>query len=468
MQHRKKLSQYYYELLKYDFATFIGKTLSTVDPAAKYLPNWHINLIAEYLEAARRGAITRLIINLPPRALKSVCVSVAWPAWILGHNPSSRIVAASYASSLAVQHSLDCRMVIGSPWYRRVFPNVVLTEDQNEKHKFMTTARGFRFATSVGGSTTGEGGNFLIIDDPISPAQAMNAGWRDDVNHWFSHTFASRLNDKKKGVIVLVMQRLHQNDLSGYLLGKGGWEHLCLPAVATTPEVFNFRGSRHRREIGDLLHEARESRELVERAKRELGSAAFAAQYQQQPVAEESALVRSWWFKRYKEMPEVYERIVQSWDTAIKSGSTHDASVCLVFAEQEGKSYLLDAQVMRVEYPDLKRAFTTLAAQWQPQVILIEDRASGQQLLQDMRRETQLPIIPRNPKVDKVTRFAAVSALIEAGRVVLPEQAAWLADFETELFAFPNGTHDDQVDALTQYLDWVRSCSWEKLRIRSI
>jgi len=462
------MTQWYQDLLKCDLPTFIGKTLFAVDPGASYLPNWHIDLIAEYLEAARRAEITRLIINMPPRSLKSVCVSVAWPAWLLGHDPQSRIIAASYASSLSIKHSLDCRRVMTSQWYRKLFPEVALTRDQNEKHKFMTTQRGYRFATSVGGSTMGEGGNFLIIDDPVSPVQALNAHWRDHVNHWFDHTFASRLDNKKDGVIVLVMQRLHPHDLSGYLLAKAGWEHLNLPAVATKPEVHDFGRVSKKRDVGELLHPGREDVRLIERAKVELGSAAFAAQYQQQPVCEEGGMVRPWWFGRYKTAPVSADRRVQSWDTAIKSGQEHDASVCLTFAECEGRSYLLDARVFRREYPDLKRAFYALAEQWNPQTILIEDRASGQQLLQDVRRETLLPIIAIQPKNDKVTRFAAISAMIEAGRVVLPEQAAWLTDFEAELFAFPGGIHDDQVDALMQYLDWLRISVWERLRIRRL
>lgn len=468
MSKNKNLSYLYRQLLTYDFPTFIGKTLATVNPSAAYLPNWHIDLIAEYLEAARRGEITRLIINMPPRALKSICVSVAWPAWLLGRDPASRILAASYSQSLSLRHSLDCRLLVSAPWYRSVFPKVVLAADQNEKHKFMTTARGFRFATSVGGSTTGEGGNFLIIDDPLSPMQAMSAAGRDEANHWFDHTFASRLDDKKKGVIVLVMQRLHADDLTGHLLAKGGWKHLCLPAVAAKTEVHDFGTVRKRRDAGELLHPARETQELIERAKIELGSAAFAAQYQQQPLSEESAMLKPWWIRRYKEAPATHERIVQSWDTAIKSGSSHDASVCLTFAEHEGKSYLVDVQAMRAEYPELKRACYAMAERFKPQAILVEDRASGQQLLQDGRRETSLPLIARNPKTDKVTRFAAVSAMIEAGRLALPEKAPWLADFESELFSFPGGAHDDRVDALTQYLDWIRASSWEKLRIRPI
>lgn len=458
----------WFEFLAYDFASFIGKVVGTTDPGATYLPNWHIELIAEYLEAARRGEITRLIINMPPRALKSVCVSVAWPAWILGHAPESRIMAASYASSLAVKHSIDCRNVMESDWYGALFPHTVMAYDQNEKSRFMTSRRGFRLATSVDGATTGEGGNFLILDDPISPMQAMSAAGREHVNAWFDHTFASRLNDKRKGVIVLVMQRLHEDDLSGYLLKKGGWVHLCLPAVAQEDSVLRFGRVRAERKLGEALHAQREDLALIERAKVELGSRAFAAQYLQQPLREENGMVRRSWFRRYKDAPRSFDRVVQSWDTAIKSGQHHDASVCLTFGEIGTQVYLLDAKVMRHEYPELKRMFMAMAAQWQPQAILVEDRASGQQLLQDVRRETHLPVIAMQPMQDKVTRFAAVSALIEAGRLRLPEQAVWLAGFEGEVLTFPEGGHDDQVDALSQYLDWLRRHDWDRLRIRQL
>jgi predicted phage terminase large subunit-like protein len=460
------MTRWYKELLARDFPTFIGKVLHSVDPGAAYLPNWHIDLIAEHLEAARRGEITRLIINMPPRSLKSVCVSVAWPAWLLGHDPRARIIAASYAASLAVKHSLDCRLVVTAPWYRALFPGTRLARDQNEKHKFMTTQRGCRFATSVGGSTTGEGGNFLIIDDPMSPMQAMNEHGRSHVAAWFDHTFASRLDDKSKGVIVLVMQRLHADDLSGRLMAKGGWTHLCLPAVSDVSVVYDFGRVRKERAAGEMLHPARENLRLVERAKIELGSSAFAAQYQQQPQAEECGMVRGSWFPRYTAAPSSFDRVVQSWDTAIKSGQQHDASACLTFGEAGGKSYLLDARVLRREYPELKRAFYALGEQWNPQAILVEDRASGQQLLQDVRRESMLPVLAVSPRADKVTRFAAISALIEAGRLILPVQSPWLADFESEIFTFPMGAHDDQADALSQYLDWLRASVWERLRVR--
>ena len=461
------MSDWHQHLLRSDFSTFIGKTLSTVDPGAYYHPNWHIELIAEYLEAVRHKQIRRLIINMPPRSLKSICVSVAWPAWLLGTDPRSRILVASYASSLSIKHSIDCRYTMSSSWYREAFPKVRIASDQNEKHKFLTTQRGYRLASSVGGSITGEGGNFLIIDDPLNPTQALNAIWRDTGNRWFDHTFASRLDDKEYGAIILVMQRLHPKDLTGYLLAKGGWEHLCLPAVASRHTIHRIGNMDKERKIAELLHPERESTSLIERAKIELGSAAFASQYQQAPVSEDSAMLRMHRIRRYNN-PAVFDRIVQSWDTGIKTGVKNDFSACLTFGECAGQSYLLQANLYKCEYPDLKKYFYSQAEEFKPDAILIEDKASGQQLLQDIRRESALPIIAIKPKYDKVTRFVAITAMIEAGRLVLPEQASWLADFEQELFAFPNAEHDDQVDALSQYLDWVRRSIWGRLRIRCL
>ena len=462
------MENWYKELLTLDFSTFIGKVLSTVDPSATYHPNWHIDLIAEYLEAARRKEISRLIINMPPRSLKSVCVSVAWPAWLLGHDPRSRIIASSYASSLSLKHSIDSRLVITSPWYQSVFPEVRISRDQNEKYKFITTQRGYRLATLVGGSVTGEGGNYLIIDDPLNPSQAMNTLRREAANRWFDHTFASRLDNKKHGVIVLVMQRLHQHDMTGHLLAKGGWEHLCLPAIAIQNEVHHFGAIHKEREEGELLHPNREDEGVVARAKIEQGSAAFAAQYQQAPQTEDNGVIQASWIGRYKTQPPNFKRIVQSWDTAIKIGVHNDPSACLTFGEWDGKSYLLDAYVAKKEYPELKRMCFSLAERFRPHVVLIEDKASGQQLLQDIRRETMLPVIACTPKQDKFTRFAAISALIEAGRLILPEQANWLADFEEELFSFPNTKYDDQVDALSQYFDWLKKEMWDKFQIRKL
>lgn len=437
-----------------DFSVFLRRVMASTAPGVSYAHNWHIDAIAEHLHACARGEITRLVINLPPRMLKSTLVSVAWPAWLLAQNPSARIMAASYAQGLANKLSTDCRVVLQSPWYRRVFPATVLSHDQNEKDKFVTTARGHRIAVSVGGAAIGEGGNYLIVDDPLNPLQAAYQAQRDAVNAWFEHTFATRLDDKRHGAIVVVMQRLHAEDLSGHLLAKGGWQHLCLPAIAEQRSTIRIGGFTHVREAGSVLHEAREPMEILNRTQQELGSANFSAQYQQQPFVLQGSMIKPHWIARFDD--DGHETCVQSWDTAVKAGMQHDASACATFTVKDGIHRLVDMLKVRLEYPELKRLIVSHAARFSPEAILIEDKASGQSLLQDLRRETDLPLLARQPKGDKLARIIRVSPLLEAGKLALPKHAPWLAALEEQLFKFPDGAHDDMVDAISQYLNWRR------------
>ncbi len=452
----------YETALREDFSCFLQACVQTISPAETYMHNWHIDLMAEYLSAVERRECTRLIINIPPRHLKSMTVSVAWPAFLLGHHPSMRILTASYAHGLAIKHALDCRRVLQSEWYHQIFPKTILARDQNEKHQYATTARGHRRATSVGASLIGEGGDVLIVDDPMNAARAQSRLQREMTNQWFEQSFATRLNDKKRGAIVLVMQRLHPDDLTGFLLQKGGWEQLSLPAIAPARQFFSAGHLQYWREDGEALHSAREDISTLERLKQELGSATFAAQYQQAPTAVDGQMFEPRWFGRYAQSPDAPDEIIQSWDTAIKASQQHDASVCATFALKEGQAFVLEMAVMKLEYPALKRAVVQQAARWNPTRILMEDKASGQSLLQDLRREGALPLLGVMPKGDKVLRAARVSPLVEAGKVWLPKTAHWLADFEMEIAAFPHGTHDDQVDAFTQALDY-----WKQATLRA-
>ncbi len=443
-------------ILRTDLSSFVQKTFSTVDPGTPYSHNWHIDLIAEYLEACTRREIKRLIINIPPRYLKSIAVTVAWPAWLLGRDPSERIIAASYAHTLSLKHSIDTRLVVKSDWYRRVFPGTQLVDDQDTKQKFVTTARGMRYATSVDGSAIGEGGNFLIVDDPHSAAGALSDVQRASACTWFDQGFATRLNDKKNGVIVVVMQRLHANDLTGHLLEKGGWEHLCIPALAEGKTIIDFGRVKVTRDDGEPLHPSREDVEAIQKQKIALGSYAFAGQYQQRPAPAEGGIFKAEWFRRYDKPQESYREIIQSWDTAFKPDQLNDPSVCTTWGVKPDGYDLLDVRIGRMEYPDLKSRAKSLAQDWKPNAILIEDKASGQSLIQDLKRETQLPVIAIMPKGDKTIRAAGVSAMVEAGKVFLPQHAAWLTDYEIEMMTFPNAVHDDRVDSTTQFLEWAR------------
>lgn len=431
----------YQALLRQNLCSFIEKSFQSLNPGTRYLAGPHIEKIVAKLGAVEKGKIKRLVINMPPRYLKSICVAVAWPALLLGRDPSRRIIVASHSATLSVKHSVDTRRIMRSKWYRETFPWVKFASDQNEKAKFMTTDGGFRLATSVGGAITGEGGNFLIIDDPLSPEQAMSANSRSSVLRWFDQTFSTRLDDKKNGVIIVVMQRLHEDDLAGELLDRG-WEQLCLP-------VMNGKGVP--------LHAEREGKREIEQIRLDMGEYAFAAQYMQKPFRLEGGIIKGDWLKFYEEVPK--GAIYQSWDTAIKTGATSDYSVCLTFVETQNGFYIVDALREKLSYPDLKRKFLECAEKWKPNAVLVEDKASGQSLIQDLQSETTLPIIAQIPKDDKLTRLAAVSPMIEAGKLYLPKLGAWPQLLQAELVGFPDTDNDDMVDALSQFLNWIKKRS---------
>jgi predicted phage terminase large subunit-like protein len=446
-------------ILRQDLASFIAKVFEIVCPDQQYLHNWHIDLIADRLEACRRGEIKRLIITMPPRSLKSMMVSIAFVAFVLGHDPRARIICASYAQDLADKLARDCRALMTSLCYRRLFPGTRISANKNTAAEFTTTKRGSRLATSVGGTLTGRGGNIVIIDDPLKPLDALSDAAREAVNNWFDHTLYSRLDNKEENVIVVVMQRLHVDDPVAHLLAKGGsWVHLNLPAIAETLEDFVLADGRHvGRRVGEALHPERESVHVLEDIKREIGSLTFAAQYQQDPAPLEGGHLKWTWFKVYDAPParQPGDLLVHSWDTACKAAEIHDYSVCTVWLVRGPDHYLLEVHRKRLEYPALKKWVVTLALQDRPDVVLIEDNGSGTQLIQELRAETDIRPIPILPKGDKVMRAMAQSAKIEAGCVYLPAQAPWLEDFKREVLSFPQGRFDDQVDSMVQLLAWA-------------
>jgi predicted phage terminase large subunit-like protein len=458
------MSQYDRDLLnaalRHDFGTFIQRSFQTVAPGIAYQDNWHVDAIAWHLRQCFDGEIKRLIITVPPRHLKSICASVAFPAWVLGRDPTRRIICASYGIELATKHARDCRTVMQSSWYRQIFRTTRINRAKRAEDDFETTRHGFRLATSVGGALTGRGGNFLIIDDPIKPADANSEVRRKSVKEWFDSTLYSRLDNKNDDVIILVMQRVHVDDLVGHVLEKEArWVHLDLSAIAEEAQDIPFGpGLVHHRQIGELLHPAREDRETLDQAKEEMGTAAFSAQYQQRPVPVEGNLVKWDWFQVYAHPPakDADGRIIQSWDTASKSGELNDYSVCTTWLMKGDDYYLLDVLRERFEYPSLKRRVIELARRKNAHSVLIEDKGSGTQLIQDLRYEkTGVRPIAIAPEGDKITRMSNQSARIEARQVFLPADAPWLDDFKAEVLAFPYGKFDDQVDSLSQFLSWA-------------
>jgi hypothetical protein len=267
-------------LLRNDFRAFVHKVFTTLTPGQAYVQCWHVEAIAWQLERVRRGEVRRLIINMPPRSLKSIAASVAFPAFVLGRDPSRRIICVSYSGDLAKKHSNDFRAVLESPWYRSLFPNAQIGAFKNTETEIELTARGFRLATSVGGTLTGRGGDIIVIDDPLKPDDALSESKRSAANQWFTNTLLSRLDDKRTGAIVVVMQRVHIDDLTGFLLDQSDdWEVVSLPAVAHCDEVIAISPARtYHRKAGEALSPEREPIHVLEALKLQIGSDAFSAQ----------------------------------------------------------------------------------------------------------------------------------------------------------------------------------------------
>jgi len=282
---------------------------------------------------------------------------------------------------------------------------------------------------------------------------------RESTKQWYSNTLLSRLDDKTTDAIIVVMQRLHLGDLVGHLLEQEGWTHLNLPAIAETQHQIPVgQGRFHLRRPGDLLHPEREPRAVLDEFKRSMGSLDFAAQYQQEPVAEGGNLIKWQWFQFYDDPParQSSDRIIVSWDTAMSSKELSSYSACVVLQVKGATAYVLDVVRDRLEYPDLKRKVIEVHRNWRNACsryeLVIENKGSGMSLIQELKRENIYPVAV-DPDGEKVMRMNAQTARIEAGSVMLPKRASWLDDFRQEILAFPAGCNSDQVDAFSQALN---------------
>lgn len=409
---------------------------------------WSLDAICHRLEQVRRGEIRRLIINMPPRSLKSMTASVAFPAFLLGHDPTQRVICVSYSDALAKNIANEFRSLIDTQFYRDLFPGTRVSDTKNNESEVVLTARGGRLATSVGGTLTGRGGDLIVIDDPLGAQDAYSDQRRGAANAWFKNTLLSRLNNQRTGAIVIVMQRLHMDDLTGFVTeGNDDWTVLSLPAIAVEDEVIDLgRGRSHRRRIEDVLS-VRSPREVLNRLRSNLGSDLFESQYQQSPGPPGGAMFKRAWVQRF-DAPPARGRIIQSWDTATKTGPENDWSVCVtcLITYNPDCYFIIDVFRARIGYPELHAKVHELRARYRPGTIFIEDAGVGSALLQDPK------LYPRPTacvaKQSKEVRASMASLRFEKGQIFPP----WLAAFEAELFAFPKAKHDDQVDAVSQFL----------------
>jgi predicted phage terminase large subunit-like protein len=452
-------------ILRRHFDWFLRRCLMTLNPGQPFLPNWHIMAIAHQLERIRRGEITRLIINMPPRHLKSLTVSVAFPAYLLGLEPWHRVFAISYGGELSSKHASDFRSIVESAWYRRAFREMKIARSLEDE--VLTTARGYRKSTSVFGTLTGLGGDIFIIDDPQKPVDAQSDTQRNRLNQWVSNTLMSRLDSKQTGVIIVVMQRVHLNDLSGYLMESGGWEVLSLPAIAEQDEIIMIgEGQYHRRAAGEALHPAFEPLESLEGLRHQIGSEVFAAQFQQAPVPPGGCMIRREWLRYWDHLPErsYRTRIIQSWDTAAKDGAQNDWSVCTTWMKVDNCFYLIDLTRGRYEYPRLRDIAIAQAQKHRPHCILIEDASTGTALAQELKKSYFDGSVRLEPiERDKIGRLYVHQAKFEAGLVLFPKNAPFVPALEAELLTFPQGKTDDQVDSLSQALSYTPGYNLEAL-----
>lgn len=439
---------------------YIRQAWALVEPDTEFADNWHLRAVTEHLEAVSAGRIRRLVINVPPRSMKSLAVSVFWPTWEWINRPSTRWLFASYAATLSTRDSLKCRRIIESRWYRERWGHSFrLTTDQNVKNRFENDRTGYRIATSVDGVATGDGGDVIVVDDPHNVREIHSDTTREGVLRWWDESMTSRFNDPKTGRAVLIMQRTHERDLSGHLLAKDmGWEHLCLPMEfdgkrrATSLGAYDLR-----KEEGELLWSSHFDRKAVEDLKAGMGAYAASGQLQQAPSPAGGGIFRREHWKYYKDLPSLQE-VVLSFDMAFKQLADSDYVVGQAWGRKDADKYLLGQVRGRMGFGASVQAVRQMKAQYpRSSAVLIEDKANGTAVVETLKKE--IPgIIAVEPAGGKVARAYAIQPQQEAGNIHLPDPsvAPWVGAFVEECSSFPLGANDDQVDAMTQAVNWLR------------
>lgn len=461
---------------------YTGKAFKIVEPGTPYIPNWHIDAICEHLEALVNGEIRNLLITMPPRHMKSLCSSVMLPTWVWTKKPEFKFLFSAYAQTLSVRDALKSRRLIQSQWYQdRWGAEFQLTGDQNMKTRYENNFGGYRISTSVDGTATGEGGDFICCDDPHNMREIHSDIIRESVLDWWDNVMSTRLNNPKTGSKLIIMQRGHEGDLAGHVKGKPGWVHLNLPAEYELDKRKTVLGwCDPRKKKGELLWPARFGPKELAELKSEMTAYAVAGQLQQRPAPQEGGIFKRNWFQlwRHDQKLPLLDYVVQSYDTAFTEKTMNDPSACVVLGVFRHPRYnyncVLISDVWRehLEFPQLrKRVRLDLKARYgekdmerRPDMVLVEEKGSGITLMQDLRL-IGVPCHAYNPgKADKIARANAAAPFCEAGRVFVLESASnrgqpvsWVEEFLTELLSFPNALHDDFVDAFTQAMIFLRN-----------
>lgn len=444
-----------------------GVSWPVVEPKTKFIDNWHIHAICEHLEAVLNGEIQNLLINMPPRFMKSLIVAVSFPTYAWVTNAEKRFIFASYAGALSTRDSVKARRVIDSPMYQQLWGDKFsMTSDQNVKNRYENDKTGYRISTSVGGLGTGEGGDIIVVDDPHNVLEGESIAKLGEAIEWWDETMSTRLNDPDTGSKIIVMQRVSAGDLSGHILRKGGYEHLMIPMRFEEKRVcITVKGRIDPRvEDGELAWPDRFSETAVQKLERAMGSHAVAGQFQQRPASREGAIFKRVWFPRYRmgtlQKPDMKVLVI---DTATKDAQRNDWTAAGLFYVYSGerRAYLVKVRRERLDYPALKKKLVLWRIADQPHLIRVEDKGNGSALLQECRAEGGWPIQGYEPgDTQKEIRAEQEAAIAESGALSLPEEnpdIEWLQDYEDELFEFPAGLFDDQVDFTVNFLNWFRT-----------
>ena len=443
-------------LCRQDFRAFAQRAFPIVDNGLLE-PARHIDIICRLLEKVEDGDVRRALVCIPPRYLKTYLISIAYTAYLLGRNPKTRIICASYGGQLTEKFCADTLKLMKSPWYRRIFPGTHLDPKKQNKIEIGTTAGGYRFATSVGATLTGRGADYIIIDDPLKADEAHSPTARDNCIDWFNSAVHTRFNHPKKGRMIVVAQRLHAQDLPGHLLEVGGWEPVILPAINPTTQTYDFvkGGSEGYFKAGRILQPSRHDRELLALYKEQMGEQNFEAQFNQSPLPPGGATFREEWIQRYETAPgpAKVQAVIQSWDTAYEGDEENSYSVCTTWAKCADGYHLLHVWRGHPGFPELVKKVQELRAKFKASMVIVEKKASGISLIETLNEPGKMPWLHYVlPEKGKVERAQQQSVKFEQGLIWLPNEAEWLAAYEAELFQFPHGKHDDQVDSTVQLL----------------
>jgi predicted phage terminase large subunit-like protein len=465
---------------------FVVQAWHVLEPSTPFRDGLHVGAICEHVQAVTEGRLQHLIINVPPGHAKSLLAAVFWPAWVWISHPETRWLFSSYREPLDTRDSVRCRRLIESGWYQeRWGDRFQLAADQNEKNRFENTESGYRIVVPKG-SGTGERGDYVVVDDPHSVDQAESDGERQGAIEWWNGSMSTRLNDLSTGHKVVIQQRLHEADLTGDLLEKGGYELLCLPAEFDVERrcTTAIGWTDPRQESGELLWPEMLTRDVLQHQKVTLGSYRYAGQYQQRPSPAEGGIFKRGWWGYWRPadrelppvqvrmpdgamrtivpvpLPERFDQVIQSWDLSFKGGTTSDFIAGGVWGARKADRYLLDQRRDRLNMPQTVEAIRALSAKWPEAALkLVEDKANGPAVVAFLQHELS-GLVAVNPEGGKLARAQAVSPQVESGNVYLPHpaMAPWVEGFIEECAAFPNGRHDDQVDQMTQALNRLLSC----------